>query len=410
MNILILGAGPAGLALGNRLKENGIETFTILEKEAEAGGLCRTRIVDGQAIDIGGPHFLDDRDPEVNDYLFRFMPEDEWTVYDRKSRILMKDGQIIGNPIEAFIWQFDKETQLDYLESISAAGCNSGVPKPDKYIDWIYWKLGKMIADNYMLPYNSKLFGRNINDMGTYWLYKLPSVSFRETIKSCLDHKFYGTHAGAQSVFYYNPKLGYGEVWRRMANELKEHIRFNSDVNYIDFGSRTVGLSTGEKYSADLVITTIPWACFNCIDGAPQSLLDKLSTLKYRSLEVRYVNEEIETDGQWVYCPDERLPFHRATILKSLDKEAHGMMIEASEERVSLYGDTYTANYAYMNQYAYPVHTVGKPQIMEEWLAFAKGKGVHATGRWGEHMHHNSNVVVRLSIDLADKIEKGEEL
>lgn len=243
--------------------------------------------------------------------------------------------------------------------------------------------------------------------MGTYWLYKLPSVSFRETIKSCLDHKFYGTHAGAQSVFYYNPRLGYGEVWQRMADELNGHICFGADVNFIDFETRIVGLSTGEKYSADLIITTIPWACFNCIHGAPQDLLDKLSTLKYRSLEVRYVNEEIETDGQWVYCPDERLPFHRATILKNLDSNAHGMTIETSEERIGLYEDTYKANYSYMNQYAYPVHTIGKPQIMEELLDFAKKKGVYATGRWGEHMHHNSNVVVRLSVELADKIAKG---
>ena len=277
----------------------------------------------------------------------------------------------------------------------------------EKYVDWIYWKLGKMIADNYMLPYNSKLFGKNIEDMGTYWLYKLPSVSFRETIKSCLEHKFYGTHAGAQSVFYYNPKLGYGEVWRRMADELKGHIRFNSDVNSIDFDTRTVGLSTGEKYSADIVITTIPWACFTYMTGMPQNLLDKISTLRYRSLEVRYVNEEIQTDGQWVYCPDERLPFHRATILHSLDSRAHGMMVETSEERTELYRDTYRANYAYMNSYAYPVHTIGKPQIMEELLHFAQERCIYATGRWGEHMHNNSNVVVRLALKLADNIAKG---
>ena len=55
MNILILGAGPAGLTLGNRLKEKGVGTFTILEKENEAGGLCRTVMVDGVPVDIGGP-------------------------------------------------------------------------------------------------------------------------------------------------------------------------------------------------------------------------------------------------------------------------------------------------------------------------------------------------------------------
>lgn len=38
VNYLILGAGPAGLTLANRLKELGETSFLVLEKEAEAGG------------------------------------------------------------------------------------------------------------------------------------------------------------------------------------------------------------------------------------------------------------------------------------------------------------------------------------------------------------------------------------
>jgi Predicted flavoprotein involved in K+ transport len=37
MKYLILGAGPAGLTVGNRLKEMGITNFLILEAENEAG-------------------------------------------------------------------------------------------------------------------------------------------------------------------------------------------------------------------------------------------------------------------------------------------------------------------------------------------------------------------------------------
>ena len=45
VNYLILGAGPAGLTLANRLKELGETSFLVLEKEAEAGGLCRSVMV-----------------------------------------------------------------------------------------------------------------------------------------------------------------------------------------------------------------------------------------------------------------------------------------------------------------------------------------------------------------------------
>ena len=54
---LILGAGPAGLTLANRLKDQEETSFLVLEKELEAGGLCRSVMVDGSPFDIGAGIF-----------------------------------------------------------------------------------------------------------------------------------------------------------------------------------------------------------------------------------------------------------------------------------------------------------------------------------------------------------------
>ena len=59
MKYLILGAGPAGLAIANRLRQQGENDFLVLEMEESAGGLCRSTDVDGSPFDIGGGHFLD---------------------------------------------------------------------------------------------------------------------------------------------------------------------------------------------------------------------------------------------------------------------------------------------------------------------------------------------------------------
>ena len=59
MKFLILGAGPAGLTFANKLKEAGETDFLVLEKEQEAGGLCRSIWIDGAPLDIGGGHILD---------------------------------------------------------------------------------------------------------------------------------------------------------------------------------------------------------------------------------------------------------------------------------------------------------------------------------------------------------------
>ena len=91
MKYLILGAGPAGLTLANRLLELGESSVCVLEKESEAGGLCRTKYIQGKPFDIGGGHFLDVRRPKVNEFLFQFMPREEWNIYERNSKIQMKN-------------------------------------------------------------------------------------------------------------------------------------------------------------------------------------------------------------------------------------------------------------------------------------------------------------------------------
>ena len=94
MKFLILGAGPSGLAVANKLKQEGITDFLVLEREETAGGLCRSVNIDGAPFDIGGGHFLDVKRPHVNEFVFSFMPEEECEKYDRNSGILLR--QISG--------------------------------------------------------------------------------------------------------------------------------------------------------------------------------------------------------------------------------------------------------------------------------------------------------------------------
>ena len=164
--IAIIGAGPSGLTIANALLRHGVGDFIVLEKEEDAGGLCRSHDVNGAPLDTGGGHFLDVRRPAVTNFVFDFMPEREWNRFERDSRISIH-GQMIGSPFEANIWQLDEAHQNRYLADIAAAGCNTGAPMPEKFTDWIYWKLGRGIAEDYMLPYNRKMFGDDLDALGT---------------------------------------------------------------------------------------------------------------------------------------------------------------------------------------------------------------------------------------------------
>ena len=403
MKYLILGAGPSGLTLANRLKQMGETSFFVLEKEKEAGGLCRSTQVDGSPFDIGGGHFLDVRRPKVNEFLFQFMPEEEWDKFDRDSRIAV-NGDVISHPIEANIWQMKLENQVEYLKSIAVAGCNLKEEMPQEFVSWIYWKLGDKIAENYMIPYNQKMFGEDLNQLGTYWLEKLPNVSFEETLLSCLTKKAYGEQPG-HAQFFYPKKYGYGELWLRMAEEIKGQIKYDASVHAIDFDTNTVTTKEGETYSADVIISTIPWMDFAKITGMPQELKEKIGRLKYSSVQTAYFPDNLDTEAQWIYYPDPELSYHRILVRHNFCNGSKGYWTECNSTRVD---ETTESTFQYMNQYAYPLNTIGKPEIMKELLEWAKTRRVYGLGRWGEHQHYNSDLVVELALKMAEELNSAQ--
>lgn len=403
MKYLILGAGPSGLTLANRLKQMGETSFFVLEKEKEAGGLCRSTQIDGSPFDIGGGHFLDVRRPKVNEFLFQFMPEEEWEKFDRDSRIAV-NGDVISHPIEANIWQMKLENQVEYLKSIAVAGCNLKEEMPQEFVSWIYWKLGDKIAENYMIPYNQKMFGEDLNQLGTYWLEKLPNVSFEETLLSCLTKKAYGEQPG-HAQFFYPKKYGYGELWLRMAEEIKGQIKYDASVHAIDFDTNTVTTKEGETYSADVIISTIPWMEFAKITGMPQELKEKIGHLKYSSVQTAYFPDNLDTEAQWVYYPDPELSYHRILVRHNFCNGSKGYWTECNSTRVD---ETTESTFQYMNQYAYPLNTIGKPEIMKELLEWAKTRRVYGLGRWGEHQHYNSDLVVELALKMAEELNSAQ--
>ncbi len=394
MKYIIVGAGPGGLTFANRLMEKGEMDFLILEQEEEAGGLCRSKEVDGSPLDIGGGHFLDVKKSHVNEFLFQFMPKEEWEYFERDSKIWIHE-RLINSPIEANIWQMDEKDQVEYLKSIAIAGCNLNEPMPKKFIDWIYWKLGKKIAEDYMIPYNEKMFGKNLNELGVYWLEKLPNVSFDETLISCLQKKAYGIQP-AHTQFYYPKKYGYGEIWRRMAEKLGDKIQYGIGAKSIDFEKRTVN----GTYKGEIIINTAPWTAYERLDGLEEGLREEIKGLKYSSVVITYYEEMLDTKAHWIYYPDPKESFHRILVRHNFCKNSKGYWTETNIDRKEeKKGET-----SFENKFAYPLNTIGKREIMKKLLAWTEKRGVIGLGRWGEWEHYNSDVVVDLALKLADKL------
>ncbi len=391
---LIIGAGPAGLSFANRLMDNGEDDLLVIDSNTGAGGLCRSEDVDGSPFDIGGGHFLDVKRPQVLEFLWQFMPKDEWDTYSRDSQIYIHGGYI-NSPIEANIWQMDLPQQVEYLKQIAIAGCNLGIDMPPKFVDWIYWKLGSKIAEDYMIPYNQKMFGENLNELGTYWLEKLPNVSFEETLISCLEKKAYGSQP-AHAQFYYPKKYGYGELWKRMGDRLGDRLILGEAAKKLDLNTRTVN----DRYAADVIVNTAPYCTFSEIVGISGEIKDIIGTLKYSSVVTEYHSEQMDTSAHWIYYPDSELDYHRILVRHNFCQGSKGYWTETNLDRYHGGNDCIS----FTNEFAYPLNTVGKNENMNTLLTFLRGKGVYGLGRWGEWQHYNSDVVVERGMMLADEL------
>lgn len=398
MKYLILGAGPAGLTFANALLEHGEKDFLVLEKQKEAGGLCRSTEVDGSPFDIGGGHFLDVKDPGVTSFVFGFLPESEWDRYERDSRIDLY-GDIIGSPIEANIWQLPEDKQKRYLDAIECAGCNTGKEMPKLFTEWIEWKLGKAIAEDYMFPYNRKMFGEDLDSLGTYWLEKLPNVSYEETKLSCANKKAYGKQPG-HANFLYPKKYGYGEVFLRMAKALGEKIRYNVNVTSIDYENRVVN----DSYKADRIIVTIPWKSIDNHINLPDRLSVNLKALKYSSIVTEYNPQKVDTKAHWIYYPDPEKSYHRILVRHNFCPGSKGYWTETNLNRYNENDARSEGKTFFINDYAYPLNTIGKQEMIGEFLDHASSKNIYGLGRWGQWQHFNSDVVMRQAMDLADEL------
>lgn len=314
------------------------------------------------------------------------------------------NGNTINHPIEANIWQMKLEDQVKYLKSIAVAGCNLDAPMPEAFIDWIYWKLGSKIAEDYMIPYNQKMFGNELNQLGTYWLEKLPNVSFEESLLSCLERKAYGTQPG-HAEFFYPKKYGYGELWLRMADAIQSNIEYNKSVRRIDFNTKSIITADGDRYRADIIITTIPWVEFEEIIGMPQGIKESIKELRYSSIQTEYFSDNLDTPCHWIYYPDCNLSYHRILVRHNFCHGSKGYWTETNIERIDQEGTG--GNYKYQNKYAYPLNTIRKPEIMKKLLGWSRGQDVFGLGRWGEHQHYNSDVTVDLALKLAEVLIHG---
>ena len=406
---IVLGAGISGLTVLKKLKEKGFSKILGLEAEAEAGGLCRTFYIDGHACDIGG-HFFQTKYPDVEEFVFSHFPKEKmYQINPRISKINIH-GIDIDYPLEANLWQLPKDLQIEYLISIIRNGEGLGKPEPQNYEEWIRWKLGDKVCDEYLIPYNNKLWGVPSDEMDVDWLHKIPRIEVAEILKDALEKTQDVEKYPAHIRPYYPTSGGYGKVMEAIAKDINKDIRFNTKVTKLSYDEAEKTWLVNGEFKAKNIVNTTPWPDLYEAMGKPKEIQEQMTKIKYNKLVISlFEREDNPWPYHWRYTPDMKEQHHREFFISNFAKDSkdYGFFTETNANRFDADNLTFKGKnlFNYETPAAYPLPLIGKSRAIQEILDFFKPMHLYGVGRWGEHQHHNHDVCMKHAIDFVATLE-----
>ena len=401
---IVIGAGITGLTLCKKFREAGISDVLVLEADNRVGGLCKTEEIEGHQLDIGGGHFFHTKHPEIFEYVFSHLPKSEFHYYERVSKIEL-EGTTIDYPVESNVWQLPIEQQIKYLISIIRNGESQNKPEPQNYEEWVRWKLGDAICDNYMIPYNEKLWGVKLNQMDCDWLYKIPQVNVEEVIKYSLEKKADVNKFPAHIHFYYPIKGGFQKIVDALAEDEKEYIHLNTRV--VDLKYRDERWIVNNEFETKYVVNTVPWNSLYRALGEPTELSDDFAKIQYNRRMISVYEKPYNHNWHWRYIPDIQKTYHREFYIHNfaVDSKENGMYLESNLDRYQNRLSEYDGKLIYEveTDAAYPIPVIGHKNAIKHILEYYEPKGLYGVGRWGQHQYQNADVAMYEALNFVEK-------
>lgn len=306
--ILIIGGGLAGMSTAYHLGET---PHLVLEAAADAGGLCRSREIDGFVFDYTG-HLLHMKDPRIIAWVDEMLP-DTFEIVERDARIRSR-GVTLPFPFQGNLYGLPKEIVADCLVGFAES---LSTPIPDdpqvSFEEWSLAVFGRGISDAFMLPYNCKLFCRSPAEMTADWVsWAVPKPTLEELVRGAIGLENRGM--GYNSTFRY-PRSGGIDVLPKAVAKRVKNIRFNARVADVDMKTRTVGLADGERLEWDQLVVTSPLPHFlQMTRGGPRDYSadgKRLDWSVVACLNLGVDRAELADGAQWMYFPDDDAPFYR---------------------------------------------------------------------------------------------------
>ncbi len=333
--VIILGAGPAGMACAMELYKQNIKVV-VIEKDKKVGGLAKTlEFQEGEykfRTDIGPHRFF-----SKNKYLYDFIEDllqEQWLLVNRKTRQLI-DGKYYDYPVKAMqafknLGVFKTIGMISsYLQAIFIFRILK--KKINNFEDYIISNFGKKLGEFNMLNYTEKIWGISCKKIHLDWAsQRIKGLNLRSVLKDVLFKKYAKDLPKTLVDQFYYPQFGTGTIYEAIAKRIQKNNSevfvnsFPTQIIHDDKTIKQIELNiNGEMQimQPSKLVSSIPInELINLLNPLPpEEILKAATNLKWRAQVYLFITLDKEriTDDNWVYFPNKEIPFGRITEMKN---------------------------------------------------------------------------------------------
>ena len=400
VNVVILGAGIAGISAAYHLKKAGIESV-IYEQDDDYGGLCRSFQVDGFTFDTFAHVSFD---PDTEKYL-----ENTTEHYTHMPEALNFDnGRWLRHPVQNNLVDLPVDERIKIIKGFIEKKNDGGTAN---YAQWLESVYGIEFAHAYPFRYTRKYWTVEPEQLETKWVKgRMYEPSLEEVLRGAMTKDTPGVHYSKETRY---PKHGgFQSFLSFMAKEC--NIIYQKKVCRIDSSLKKIGFADGTEVSYDYLISTLP---INEVCGfmsdIPNEVMRDADQLDYTSgvmVSLGFKRPRV-SPALWYYIYDEdilpariyspdwkspgNVPEGCSAIqveiyyskYKPLTRSLDEIMEETIEQLLKLklfYRNDIIVKDVRMRKYANIMFTPNTYHARDEIKNFLNDKGILCAGRFGE--------------------------
>ncbi len=397
VDYLVVGAGISGLSFANAVRDLAPDaSVLVLERDTEPGGYCKTIVQDGFVWDYSG-HFFHFRHPEIELWLRARMPGQDIRTVDKRSLIRFK-GRDIDFPFQKNIHQLPRPDFIDCLVDLYFKDEVYGGRAPTSFQDMLYQKLGKSIAELFLIPYNEKLYATDLNAldvdaMGRFF----PHADVADIIRNMRD----ADNSSYNATFTY-PRGGAIQYVNALLHDLPDDaIAYSEALERVDLDQRVATTSKRQIRYRELVSS----APLNRLAAACGVDHDASAFSWNKVLVFNLGFDRKGPEGvHWMYFPERDLRFYRVGFYDNIMGDDRmslyveigakaGESLDVDDERARVLADLGRCGIVDGHQLvswhsvtmdpAYVHITTASQALRESLTPVLRAGGVHSVGRYG---------------------------